>query len=242
MISLVILWVVPRRFRTCLCFSALLILFFLFTGYLYSYQKAQSSMGKPVIVIDPGHGGVDGGTSDEQGVLEKAINLAIALRIRDYLQPNGVNVVLTRTTDTDLSPFVPGKTGRHRRDLAARIKKAKEVKALFLVSIHCDWSPDQKRRGAVVFYNPHSTAGKKLAAAIQEKLNKIQAVPRKEVPGRYFIITRSEVTGVLVEAGFLSHPEEAGLLRDPVYQDRLARAVAAGILRFCREQASTTTG
>lgn len=194
-------------------------------------------MGKPVIVIDPGHGGVDGGTSDEQGVLEKEINLAVALRIRDYLKQSGVNVVLTRTTDTDLSPFVPGKTGRHRRDLSARIKKAKEVKGLFLVSIHCDWSADKKRRGAVVFYNPNSSTGKKLAATIQEELNKIQAVPQKEVPGRYFIITQSGVTGVLVETGFLSHPEEAGLLRNPVYQDRLARAVAAGILRLCREQA-----
>src|SRR5690554_12146 len=236
-IFLVVFWVLPSGFRTYLFFSACLFLFFLSAGYFYPYRTAQGSLQKPVIVIDPGHGGVDGGTSDQQGILEKDINLAVALRARDYLQHYGLNVVLTRTSDTDLSPFVPGKTGRHRRDLEARIRKARESKSLFLVSIHCDWSADKKRRGAVVFYNPNSAAGKKLAAVIQEELNKTQAVPKKEAPGRYFIIMQSGVTGVLVEVGFLSHPEEAGLLRTPAYQDQLARAVAGGILRHCREQA-----
>jgi N-acetylmuramoyl-L-alanine amidase len=228
-----IIFFLPQGFRRFLLFLGGLFLLSLLAGAL-SPSGLLSSPPGPVVVIDPGHGGVDGGTGAPGGTLEKEINLAIALRIRDHLGACGVNVVMTRTTDTDLSPYRPGKSGRHRRDLAARIEKARKAGAACLVSIHCDWAGDKKRRGAVAFYNPRNHAGKELAHLIQEELNKIQAIPQKAAPGNYFVLNQTGLTAVLVETGFLSHPEEARLLGTPAYQSQLARAIANGILRYFR--------
>ena len=206
-------------------FLAILVLF------LLRAAPAGSKLKQATVLIDPGHGGIDGGTQDAQGHLEKEINLAIGLKIRDYLRQSGVNAVMTREDDRELAPYVPGRSGRHRRDLNSRIEKAKKVKALFLVSIHCDWSTDPKRRGMVVFYYHRNPAGKKLAEAIQEELNRIQPVPQQAAPGRYFLLEQPEVTGVIIEVGFLSHPEEAVLLRQPEYQNKIAFHIARGILR-----------
>jgi len=209
--------------------------------FLLRTAPAGSKLKKATILIDPGHGGIDGGTRDAQGHLEKDINLAIGLKIRDYLRQSGVNVVMTREDDRELAPYEPGRSGRHRRDLSSRIEQAKKAKALFLVSIHCDWSTDPKRRGMVAFYFYRNPAGKKLALAIQEELNKIQPTPHTAAPGRYFILEQPGVTGVIVEVGFLSHPEEAALLRQTAYQDKIAFHIARGILQvlpdFLTEQA-----
>ncbi|NLY88269.1 MAG: N-acetylmuramoyl-L-alanine amidase [Firmicutes bacterium] len=233
---MLIILLLPPGFRRFLFVLGGLALILLLTGIFSSSGLIKSLMGAsgPVVVIDPGHGGVDGGTSGQDGTLEKEINLAIALRIRDHLRTGGANVVMTRTADTDLSPFVPGKTGRHRRDLTARIEKARKAGAVCLISIHCDWSKDKKRRGAVVFYNPRNNTSKELACLIQEELNKVQPAPQKAAPGNFFILNQSGLTAVLVEAGFLSHPEEAQLLRTPDYQSRQARAIANGIRRYYR--------
>jgi len=231
-----IILLLPPGFRRFLFILGGLTLVSLLAGAFYPSGLIQSliSTSGPVVVVDPGHGGVDGGTGEQGGTLEKEINLAIALRVRDHLRTGGANVVMTRTTDTDLSPFVPGKSGRHRRDLAARIEKARKAGAVCLVSIHCDWSEDKKRRGAVAFYNPRNNTGKELACLIQEELNKVQAVPQKAAPGNFFILNQTGLTAALVEAGFLSHPEEARLLGTPAYQSRLARAIANGIRRYNR--------
>ena len=188
----------PPGFRRFLLALGALALAFLLAGAFSPSGLIRSLIAEtgPVVVVDPGHGGVDGGTSDQEGTLEKDINLAIALRLRDHLRAGGVKVVMTRTTDTDLSPFRPGKSGRHRRDLAARIEKARNTRAVCLISIHCDWAGDKKRRGAVVFYNPRNNTGKELACAIQEELNRIQAVPQKAAPGNFFILNQSGLTAV----------------------------------------------
>jgi N-acetylmuramoyl-L-alanine amidase len=186
---------------------------------------------RDTILIDPGHGGVDGGTQDAQGHLEKNINLSIAVKIRDQLRQSGVNAVMTRVDDRELAPFESGRGGRHRRDLQARVEQAKITKALFLVSIHCDWSTDPKRRGMVAFYYHRDQVGKNLALILQEELNNIQAPPKKAAPGKYYLIEQPGVTGVIIEVGFLSHPEEAALLQQADYQEKIALAVTRGILQ-----------
>ena len=105
---MLIIFFLPQGFRRFLLFLGGLFLLSLLAGAL-SPSGLLSSPPGPVVVIDPGHGGVDGGTGAPGGTLEKEINLAIALRIRDHLGACGVNVVMTRTTDTDLSPYRPGR-------------------------------------------------------------------------------------------------------------------------------------
>ena len=199
----------------------------------YKHYATECSLQELSVAIDPGHGGVDSGTKDGYGNFEKAINLDIALHLRTQLSQGGLKVVMTRETDTDLASFMIGKTGRHRRDLLGRIRTARDKRCRYLISIHCDWSPQQGRCGASVFYNSSSPESEKLAGSIQEELNQILKKPGRVAPGRYFILRQKEITGVLVETGFLSNPDEARLLRNQDYQKQLALAIAKGILKIC---------
>lgn len=202
--------------------------------WYFEPYRAQGRLSQLTLLIDPGHGGVDGGAHDEHGNLEKHINLAIGLKIREQLKASGIKIVMTRDKDTDLAPFRPGQRGRHRRDLMARIEKARNNNCLFLVSIHCDASVETRRRGAFVFYNYLSAESKELALAIQQELNQLQQRQFKAAPGKYLIIRQTGVTGVLIEVGFLSNPEESALLQQEDYQSKLALAIARGILHYCR--------
>lgn len=185
------------------------------------------------VLIDPGHGGIDPGSQDSRGFLEKDINLAICLKICTKLRQSGLNIVLTRTTDTDLAPFSPGKYGRHRRDLEERTKKARESGSKFFVSIHCNWSKDHHKSGSCVFYNPHFSKSKNLADIIQNELNIQHQQSTIAAPGNFFILKQSNIIAVLIEVGFLSNPSEANRLQDDGYRDFLATAISKGILIGC---------
>ncbi|MGE5583538.1 MAG: N-acetylmuramoyl-L-alanine amidase family protein [Bacillota bacterium] len=204
-------------------FTAGIILFFEGT------RKTNGWLREIRILVDPGHGGVDGGTKDYQGNLEKDTNLKVALRLRRHLYQSGFRVFLTRKTDRDLSP------SSHYRDLMARIRKYWDYRCLLLVSIHCDWSPDFTKKGARVFYNLHSPESKRLAECVQAGLNKFQEAPKRALPGRFFIINQPGVTGVLVEIGLMSNRENAEKLQNRNYQEQLALVIAGGILNYCGE-------
>lgn len=202
--------------------------------FLFQNYQVQGKLSRLTVVIDPGHGGVDGGAQDKQGNLEKNINLQIGLKVAQHLRESGLKAVMTRDTDTDLAPFRSGKSGRHRRDLLRRIELALKLKSLFFVSIHCDSSVATQKQGAFVFFNWHSAASKGLAVTIMDEINLIQARPGKIVPGKYLVIRQPGVIGVLVEVGYLSNPAEAALLRSESYQTEMGLAIARGILKYTR--------
>jgi N-acetylmuramoyl-L-alanine amidase len=205
-------------------------------GYQFQATLVQGRLGQLTVALDPGHGGVDGGAGDHQGNLEKDINLVIGLAVEQQLRQSGLAVVMTRRTDTDLAPFRSGRGGRHRRDLLRRIEIARQHRSSFLVSIHCDSSVESRKSGAFVFYNWRSPQSKGLADAIQQELNQVQAKPGKSAPGKYLVIRQNGLTGVLVEAGYLSNPEERRELQNPQYQARMSLAIARGILGFVKKQ------
>jgi N-acetylmuramoyl-L-alanine amidase len=224
--------------RKLFCSLTVLAILFCLVGplfLLFQVRKIQGVLGKLTIVIDPGHGGVDGGTADRQGNLEKNINLKIAQKIEKQLRQTGLKVVLTRNRDMDLAPFLAGRKGRHRRDIMGRINKAFRTRSTALVSIHCDYSANPGKQGAVVFYNYLSESSKELAGLIQEELNIAQERPGKIAPGKYLIIRQKGLTGVLVEVGFLSSRVDAEKLQTDQYQELLAEAISRGILRYCRK-------
>ncbi len=226
--------IIPRS-RLCLLLGALfLAILLLWVFFFYNTRDIEGGIRELKIFVDAGHGGVDGGTSDSRGNLEKNINLRLALLLNEQLVQSGLNVVLARKTDIALAPFNILKYGRHRRDLTTRIQRAKAEKCLFLISIHCDWSRNSQKRGAMVFYHYGSGLSKQLAGLIQEELNEVQERPRIIAPGRYFILSQPGINGVLVEAGYLSNQEEAMLLQEQNYLEKLAMAIARGILRYCR--------
>lgn len=193
-------------------------------------NKTTAYLRNLTVLVDPGHGGVDSGTHDVDGNPEKAVNLAVALKIRDQLKNSGIQVVMTREIDTDLAPFT-GTPGRHRRDLLKRIETARKYQCLFLVSIHCDSINDSRRFGAVAFYNSRIPVSKTLATNIQEELNALQTRSFKAAPGDYLILKQSGVNGALIEIGFLSNPNEALNLQNEDHQNNLALAITRGILK-----------
>ncbi|EGK09781.1 N-acetylmuramoyl-L-alanine amidase CwlD [Kroppenstedtia eburnea] len=185
-----------------------------------------------VIVIDPGHGGYDGGAVSRSGLQEKGVTLNISLLLRDYLQESGALVIMTREVDKDLAG-----TGYRRRKAADLMERARIVKtsgADAFISIHLNAIPSPRWSGAQTFYYPTLEANKKLAESIQSELiRNLENTNRKaRYSGEIYILKTSPVPTALVEVGFLSNPAEAELLGDEAYQKKLAAAIYNGLLRY----------
>lgn len=186
------------------------------------------------IVIDPGHGGEDGGAVSCTGVKESKINLEISLRLNDLLRLLGHKTRMIRTTD--ISVYTAGKNLAQKKvsDLKERVRIVDETQDPLLVSIHQNTFSDSRYSGGQIFY---STAGesKALADILQQRfcqtLNPGSSRQSKKADGVY-LMEQIRCTGVLVECGFLSNPREEALLRSEPYQQKLAAVVASGISNF----------
>lgn len=199
------------------------------------WEVWQMPLAGQVIVLDAGHGGPDPGAVSRDGVLEKDIALNIALRLRDYLQQSGAYVVMTRETDTDLADEgTKGVRNRKVEDLKARVKLIKETDPHFVVSIHLNSMGSPRWHGAQTFYHPVFEESKRLAHLIQHQLvqdlKNTTRVAKQD--SRIYLLKSSHVPAVMVEVGFLSHPQEAQLLGEDAYQERLAASIYRGVLAY----------
>ena len=187
-----------------------------------------------VIVIDPGHGGVDGGAVGKTGVTEKELNLQVARRLGRLLSEAGAAVILTREKDEDLAdPGTEGLLERKRQDLMRRVALVRDSKADLLISIHVNSFPSSRWWGAQTFYWRESEEGRKLAEAIQEELVRVLGNNRRKAKGEVFYLLETvDVPAVMVEMGFISNPREEQLLQDAVYQEKIARAIYGGVVRY----------
>ncbi len=192
-----------------------------------------------VLIIDPGHGGMDGGASAADGAAESRINLEISLRTRDLCRFFGVPVVMTRVSeDLDYPPEAATVAARKRWDTRDRVARIDRVENGVLLSIHQNYYPSSKPRGAQVFYASDDLSrflAQTIQLAFQEHLmpeNRRVAAP---VSRDVYIMNHVHCPAVLVECGFLSHPREAALLREEGYQIRLAAVLSGSFLRFTEE-------
>jgi len=187
-----------------------------------------------VIVLDPGHGGEDGGAVAKNGLVEKHVTLMISQMLRDYLQQAGAIVYLTREKDQDLAD-PDNHTNRKRQDLTRRAQFVKKINPDLLLTIHLNSISSPRWRGAQTFYHPSNEENKQLAMLIQDSL--IQGLKNtnriaKETPNEVYLLKSVDVPAALVEVGFLSNPEEAELLADAGYQRKVAYAIYEGVLRY----------
>lgn len=199
------------------------------------------SENRPVtVVVDAGHGGMDGGAVSPDGVEEGDINLAVALRLNDLLRFAGQRTLMTRTEDVSID--TEGETIRAQKasDIRNRVALVNGTENALLISVHQNSLPSSTvTHGAQVFWNRQEGA-EALAGSIQEALNEtINPGNEKRcarIPATIYLMKNITAPGVIVECGFLSNPQEALRLQEPAYQTRLAAAVAAGYLRLTAQE------
>ncbi len=173
-----------------------------------------------VILVDPGHGGYDGGArAQDSGVWEKEINLAVALQVEKALTARGASVTLTRREDIALCDETTASGSKKREDM--------------VLSIHMNEYRDRSQSGPQVFYRQESDESRLLAGCMQAALISALAPPKERaaLAGDYFIL-RLPVPSVLIECGFISNSAEEKLLLDSAYQARLGEAIAQGVMDY----------
>lgn len=184
-------------------------------------------MGK-VIILDAGHGGKDKGTSAD-GIYESDINLDIVLKLRDELVKQGVNVILTRDGDYDLSS--PNVKRRKKSDFDNRISLINNSNADLYISIHMNYLIDSRYYGAQVFYVKDN---EQLAKIMQNEFNNELQSPReaKKLMNSIYMYKQLDIPGVLIECGFLSNVKERKLLSSSDYQDSIVKTIINGLIRY----------
>ncbi len=180
----------------------------------------------PVIIIDAGHGGEDGGATGTNGVLEKELNLALSVTLADLLRGAGFTVVQTRTEDVLLYDVGTKKGHKKQSDLENRVKYTQKYPNSILVSIHMNTFPLPSCEGTQVWYSQNDARSLVLAEQIQSNvkahLQKENNRRVKAATGSIYLLRHAKVPAVLVECGFLSTPAECERLCNVVYQKKLA--------------------
>jgi N-acetylmuramoyl-L-alanine amidase len=227
-----------KRRLKIISFIAGLLVLFLILQYDFNEDNSMKSWNLPlsgkIILLDPGHGGPDGG-AEAGNTLEKDIALKITLKVRDYLQEQGALVIMTRDTDTDLADS--GTRGYSRRkveDLKKRLKMINKKNNDFFVSIHLNAIPSTRWKGAQTFYAPYFKENAKAAKFIQEELRKNLGNTNRKAKAinKIYILDHAKKPGALVEVGFLSNPEEKENLKKDSYQEKVAISIYQGIIRY----------
>ncbi len=186
------------------------------------------------IVIDAGHGGVDGGATSCTGVLESKFNLDVCLKLNDLFHLLGYNTCMIRTED--VSVYTSGETIAAKKvsDLRQRVRIVNETEQALLVSIHQNTFSDSRYHGPQVFYGLNGEGealAKLLQKALSGALNQESNRMAKRAEGVY-LMEHINSTGVLIECGFLSNPEEEAKLRSGAYQKKLCCVIAATVGQF----------
>ncbi|HEY9880353.1 MAG TPA: N-acetylmuramoyl-L-alanine amidase [Leptolyngbyaceae cyanobacterium] len=176
-----------------------------------------------VVVLDPGHGGIDPGAVGINGLQEKQVIFPISLRVRDILQSQGVNVVMTRSDDRTL-------------DLQPRVDIAERANADVFVSIHAN-SISLSRpevNGIESYYS--SDSGRVLASTIHASMLAVAGMNDRGVKeARFYVIRRTSMPAALLELGFVTGAQDYPKLRDPAWQESMANAIARGILQYVQQ-------
>lgn len=224
--------------------------FFIFMGLLYGSSEMVSVLSEKIsssdeitVIIDAGHGGEDGGASTSEGVLESDINLQIATKLNDLCKFLGIRTVMIRTDDR--SVHTDGTTISQKKisDLKERVRICNDANNAILISIHQNYFSDEQYWGTQVFYSDMKESkclAQRLQAAIISHLqseNNRNIKPAKEI----YLMKHIRCPGVLIECGFLSNNNEAFLLQQSEYQNKLCSVIACELTCYLAEATDTLT-
>ena len=221
--------------KTQIYLACSVIFIFILSLSMYNYADSKTPpIDENLLIIDAGHGGMDGGAVGVNGTLEKDINLKVSQLLKEIAEKNGKKVIMTRSEDVSLDTTESTKTrDKKRSDLENRRQILQNNNGIF-VSIHMNKYDSANVRGAQVFYADNDKS-RTLATEIQNSLisglndgNKRVAKP---APSSLYIFKGCNSAAVVVECGFLSCPEEERLLNSEEYQKKLAECIYNGIYK-----------
>ena len=198
------------------------------------YSESYPIQDPTCVIIDAGHGGEDGGATSCNGISESKTNLEIALKLEDLMHLLGVQTHMIRRTDCSVATSGNTISARKMSDLKERVRIINETNRSLLLSIHQNTYPDSIYHGAQVFYSKKSESealAKKLQSAFVSTVNIGSNRKIKPANGIY-LMDHINCTGVLIECGFISNPEEASLLNCREYQLKLCAVIAASVSQF----------
>lgn len=210
------------------------------THYTEAVNASRLPIRNKVIMIDPGHGGIDPGAVGRTGVLEDEINLKIAFKLRRLIEQFGGVGLMIREDDSGL--YSEGKSrirDMKNEDLRERHRIINESGADILISIHLNFFPQSQYYGAQCFYNKGDEEGKKLAELIQAELIDViknNNTRKAKSIDNVYILKNNKMPSVLIECGFLSNHEEERLLQNDNYQEKLAWAIFMGVMKYFEEK------
>jgi N-acetylmuramoyl-L-alanine amidase len=187
---------------------------------LPSVQRPGSKAGlaNKRIIIDPGHGGQDNGTTGNGGTLEKNLTLKTAQLLYEKLRAAGANVILTRNNDT----YIP---------LSSRVYASHYHNADAFISIHYDSIADQSVRGMTTYY--YHSFQKNLAAAVHSSVNStVNLSDRRYRFGDYYVLRENMRNAILLELGYLSSPAEEMLVTSGQFQDQVTSGIYQGLVNY----------
>ncbi len=206
-----------------------------------SVATANIANQKQTIIVDAGHGDVDGGTQSADGVLEKDINLAIADKLGAMLSLMGYNVVYTRQSDS--IPYGSECTTIRQKkvwDTHNRMGIIEKYPDGIFLSIHQNYFQDTRYSGAQVFYSVNSPESKVIAENIQssiaQSLQNDNDRQIKKVGTEIYLLYHAKIPAVMVECGFLSNEKEAALLSEESYQNQMALSIMKGLIKYLNNQ------
>ena len=223
----------------------LFAIFFSFSGILFSRNipscplrtASTETADSRVIVIDAGHGGEDGGACTYGEIAEKDLNLQISKNMYDFLTFCGIKTVMTRNEDILLYDKNSNYQGHKKsQDLSQRLKIARSYFDSILISIHMNAFPEAKYSGLQVYYSGNDPSSQILADLVQNN-TKSKISPQnnrriKKATEQIYLLNRFEGTGILIECGFMSNPEEYKQLCSVEYQKRLAITICESVIKY----------
>ena len=233
-----------RTALVCLLCTTILIAGTIYVTNTTAVEQAYSALAQvPIIVIDPGHGGMDGGAVGADGIIEKDINLSLSLDLADMFQFAGYRVVLTRYDDRSIhDQGTEGIKNQKVSDIHNRLKIMNETENAVVLSIHQNQFSQAKYSGGQVFYGLQNEKSSLLAETIQSNLkDMIQPENNRQIKQAYdtlYLMKHALPPAVLIECGFLSNPEEAALLSQKEYQQKLAFVIFTSTLQFLQEESN----
>lgn len=225
-------------------FNLLFLLFVLLASGVFAkgdgavmYTLIDNQPKEIVVVIDPGHGGFDPGKVGVNNALEKDINLSIAKKLKVFLEMNDIEVLMIRDEDRGL--YEEADKNKKTADMKKRVELINKSKAMIAISIHQNSYITEEEKGAQVFYHNASKEGEGLANIIQNQIKTSMKDGNRRVAkanDSYYMLKKTSIPLAIVECGFLSNMEEANLLCDDYYQEKMAWAIHLGIMIYINQE------